>query len=105
MARKRRRIPKFPASLPRKPVFDEETWALVIEALGLSPQQARIVELILQGQCDKQIACKLGKSVATIRTHLGRIFDRNNLGDRSELILLVFAVTQFISMPEGCHHS
>jgi len=104
MARKRRKTPQNAALLPRTPKLDDDTWALVVEALGLSPQQARIVTLILQGQCDKQIACELGKSVATVRTHLGRIFERNDLGDRAELILLVFAIAQSFWMSRYCHH-
>jgi DNA-binding CsgD family transcriptional regulator len=42
--------------------------------------------------------------VATVRTHLGRIFERNDLGDRAELILLVFAIAQSFWMSRYCHH-
>lgn len=32
--------------------LDAVTWARIVEALHLTPQQSRIVELILKGQCD-----------------------------------------------------
>jgi DNA-binding NarL/FixJ family response regulator len=50
----------------------------------------RIVELILRGMMDKQIAQTLGLSVSTVRTHLGRIFTRLSVADRVELILHIF---------------
>ncbi len=74
--------------------LDPGLWTQIVEALGLSPQQSRVVELILQGMCDKQIAAELRLGVPTVRTHLGRIFQRINVGDRVELVLRVFAATQ-----------
>lgn len=71
--------------------FDATTWKRVVELLGLSPQQARIVERLLCGMCDKQIALDLGLSVPTVRTYLGRIFDRLGVDDRVQLILRIFA--------------
>ena len=61
------------------------------QALGLSPRQAQIIRLVLQGNADKQIAHELNVSVATVRTHMRRLFDKFDLHDRLELILLVLA--------------
>jgi DNA-binding CsgD family transcriptional regulator len=36
---------------------------------------------------DKQIAEKIGIKVPTVRTHMGRLFDKLSVGDRVELVL------------------
>lgn len=74
--------------------MSDQTWHSVAESLELSPQQVRVVELILCGKQDKQIATELGLSVPTIRTYLRRIFDRTQTSDRLSLVLCVFAIAQ-----------
>ncbi|MGA3065579.1 MAG: helix-turn-helix transcriptional regulator [Tepidisphaeraceae bacterium] len=66
-------------------------WAALVAAMELSLQQAKIVELILQGKQDKQIASELGLSMHTVRTYLNRIFARFEVTDRVGLVLRVFA--------------
>jgi DNA-binding NarL/FixJ family response regulator len=51
------------------PPFSRVEWDHVTRELGLSPQQERIVALILSGKRDKQIATALGLSIATVRTY------------------------------------
>lgn len=70
--------------------FGRAEWRWVVEALELSPQQARIVELIVRGAGDKQIAAALGLSKYTVRTYLSRIFARLGVRDRVELVVHVF---------------
>lgn len=70
--------------------LDAATWASVIKVLGFSPQQAKIVELILCGTCDKQIAHRLSLSVDTVRTYLKRIDARLGVSGRVELVVRVF---------------
>ena len=77
-------------SLPLK----KQTWLAIANSLSLSPQQIRIVELILRGQQDKEIAQRLELSVPTVRTYLGRIYDRVGVSDRLALVLHVFALAQ-----------
>jgi DNA-binding NarL/FixJ family response regulator len=64
-----------------------------VEGLGLSPQQARIVDLILQGKRDKQIAYELALKRSTVRTYLERTFATLGVRDRMELALHLFART------------
>ena len=71
-------------------IFSESEWLKLTNDLPLSPRQADIVKCILCGCSDKQIAMELRISVATVRTHLSRLFSRFDLQDRSELILYVF---------------
>jgi len=74
--------------------MDEATWHVIADKLALSPQQMRIVELILRGQQDKQIATELSLSASTVRTHLTRIFDRTGAADRVGVVLRIFAMAQ-----------
>lgn len=74
------------ASIPLEPGI----WLEVVRVLNLSSQQAKIVELILCGACDKQIARRLSLSVATVRTYLKRIDERLGVGGRVELVVRVF---------------
>ncbi len=70
------------------------TWKAVTQKLALSSQQLRIVELILRGQQDKEIAEELGVSFYTVRTYLKRVFDRLDVNGRNGLILHIFALAQ-----------
>lgn len=88
----RRRLPAIAAVRPPTlfPLTDEE-WRLVVQHLALSPQQTKIVRLILHGKRDKQIAASLSLSEATVRTHLARLFTRLGVSDRVELVLFAVA--------------
>ena len=72
-------------------LLSDQEWVRAKRDLRLSPRQAEIVRCILQCKSDKQIAHDLGISLATVRTHLGRLFQRHKIGDRLGLILLVLA--------------
>jgi len=74
--------------------MDKATWQALAKQLALSPQQTRIVELILRGHQDKEIAAELSLSVPTVRTYLTRIFDRLGVTDRMGLVLHVFSLAQ-----------
>lgn len=71
-------------------VFTETEWTDLQHNLGLSRRQAQIIERLLCGRSDKQIAKELEVSVPTVRTHLGRLFMRFGVADRCELILHMF---------------
>ena len=72
-------------------LFSDGEWAHTQNELGLSPRQAQIVKQVLQGKADKQIAHDLNISLATVRTHMRRLFAKFELSDRLELTLLVLA--------------
>ncbi len=73
---------------------DTHVWDIIADELELSAQQKRIVELLLCGSRDKQIAGELGLTFATVRTYLKRIFDRVGVPDRLGLVLRIFAMAQ-----------
>jgi DNA-binding CsgD family transcriptional regulator len=71
-------------------IFDKNEWKQLVEELALSPRQKEIVQHLLLGQSDKQIAAAMGLAQPTVRTHLSRLFARLNVQDRQELVLQVF---------------
>ncbi len=68
----------------------EEEWKQIVTSMALSPQQARIVGLILGSKPDKQIAREIGVSFGTVRAHVSRAFERTGTSGRMELAALVF---------------
>jgi DNA-binding NarL/FixJ family response regulator len=74
--------------------LDQRKWIHLASNLRLPPQQQKIVELILRGMQDKQIAIRLGISVPTVRTYLSRLYARLGVSDRMELVLKLFADSQ-----------
>jgi DNA-binding NarL/FixJ family response regulator len=79
-----------------------EEWSRAVQALHLTRQQAKIVEQILRGLKDKQVAKALGLSEPTVRTHLTRLFARLGIDDRVQLVLRVLACRRH---PHGEHYS
>jgi DNA-binding CsgD family transcriptional regulator len=73
-----------------KDIFTEKEWETILGELSLSRRQKEVVRHLFSSLSDKQIAAKLNISVPTVRTHIGRLFARFHLQDRSELILRVF---------------
>ena len=82
--------------------MDAATWTQVVDLLELSPQQTRIVELLLYGLQDREIAAELDLTVPTIRTYLGRIYVRFNVNSRLTLVLHVFRVAMHVQAT-NCH--
>ena len=78
--------------------FSEAEWAHFKESLRLPVRQAEIAKHILCGKSDKLIACEMGISVATVRTHMSRLLGKFGLGDRVELLLYLLA-----SLRQQCH--
>jgi len=89
--------------LPPLPL-DSGLWATVATELALSPQQTRIVELLLRGMKDKEIADELRLTVPTVRTYLSRIFAKLEVEDRVALILHVFSLAQEFTPRDHCPH-
>ncbi len=94
-----RRVANASAATPTLPPLPlaVELWDQVAASLALAPQQKRIVELILRGLRDKEIAVAMKLSVPTVRTYLGRIFLRTGVRDRMELALKAFLVSHQIN--------
>jgi len=48
-----------------------------------SPRQRQIIGLVAAGLSDKEIATELQLSVATVKTHLGRVYRYNGFKNRA----------------------
>jgi DNA-binding CsgD family transcriptional regulator len=73
--------------------LQRDHWQAIYLALRLSPKQAQVVDLVLRGFCDKQIAQTMGIGEPTVRTYLDRISARTRTHGRMELAMKVLAVS------------
>lgn len=62
--------------------------ALAAASAVLTSRELGLVRLVGQGLGSKEIACKLGMSVAAIRSHLNKIYGKLGLSSRLELARL-----------------
>jgi len=79
-----------------------ETWRHVIAELQLSPQQQRIVELLLRGMKFKEIARAISLAEPTIRTHMKRIYQRHSIADQVELMIRILEISQRHECEPSC---
>jgi DNA-binding NarL/FixJ family response regulator len=89
-----------PDSYPFLPI-ETEHWLAIVRSMQLSPQQARIVELLLRGMCLKQIAEAMSIGQPTVRTYLDRVFDRTGTHGRMEMALHVLGISHQIDRGKG----
>ncbi len=92
MTRHTKIVADYLDAFPPLPLEDDH-WQAIVAAMQLSRQQARIVELVLRGLCDKQIAAAMGISEPTIRTYMLRISAKTRTQGRMELAMHVMAVS------------
>jgi len=71
-------------------IFSESEWSELVSDLCLSVRQAEVIQQLLFGHSDKQIALEIHVSVASVRKNLHRLFSKFNVQDRTELVLYVF---------------
>jgi len=102
MARTTKITADYLKTFPPLPL-DDGHWQAIVRAMQLSPQQARIVELVLRGLCDKQIAAVMGIGEPTIRTYLQRISERTQTRGRMELAMRVLAVSHQVNRETKRH--
>jgi DNA-binding NarL/FixJ family response regulator len=55
----------------------------------VSAREAEVLQLVADGQSNKEIAKALNLSPATVKSHLARIFRRLGAGDRAQLVAMV----------------
>ena len=57
---------------------------MATQAVRLSTRQHEILDLVARGCSDKEIATKLGISVATVKTYLCRAYRQNGFRNRAQ---------------------
>ena len=60
----------------------------VAERFGLTPAQMRVLELLIQGKTNRQIAELLDVTEGTVKIHVSAIFKAMNVTNRSQALLL-----------------
>ncbi len=58
---------------------------------GLTPKQRQVLDLILNGKCNKEIAAELGVEVRTAKFHASSIYARLGVEGRSGLMNMLQA--------------
>jgi DNA-binding CsgD family transcriptional regulator len=61
----------------------EEEWDF--DRFALSPREREVTALLLEGLAYREIALKLSVSLATVKTHVNRIYDKTGAGNKIEL--------------------
>ncbi|HEV3417188.1 MAG TPA: helix-turn-helix transcriptional regulator [Pirellulales bacterium] len=89
-------------TIPPLPL-DAHHWVAVVAEMRLSSRQARIVELVLRDQTDKQIAQVMGIGEPTVKTYLARIAVRTGTRGRMQLAMRVLAVSHEVAGNRRCH--
>ena len=83
----KRDAPAPGAMMPRSPTpFAVDRARL--EALGITPREHEILELIAAGLSNREIAEKLFVSENTVKTHSSRLFDKLNAKRRTQAVQL-----------------
>ena len=60
-----------------------------VSGAQLSPREKQIIQLVLAGCRNREVAKELGISEKTVKNHLSNIFDKLGVGDRLEMALYV----------------
>ncbi len=73
-------------------LLDSPALTTLKEEWGVSPREEEVLELIVHGKTNKEIANTLFISEHTVKNHLSRIFNKMNVTDRSQIIALIYKV-------------
>jgi DNA-binding NarL/FixJ family response regulator len=84
-----RRVPE-----PELPAPEPTQKLRSYESLGLTPRQADVLALLLQGLPNKLIARELSLSVETVKDHVAAVLRALNVNSRTQAVLAVSQMTQ-----------
>lgn len=83
-------------------IFSREEWSGLCSSLSLSTRQEQILSCLFHDMSDAQIARKLNIAIPTVRTHMGRMFEKLGAEDRLGLVLLVVSTFRQQCRQQGC---
>lgn len=88
--------------MPDGEIFTQREWDSLAKEFALPPRQREIAGLLFKGLGDKQIASELGIALPTVRTHMGRLFAKLDVEDRSEVLLTFFRQSRKLCASVQC---
>jgi len=68
----------------------------VVERYGLTPSELRVALALLEGKTPSAIAAGQGVSLATVRTHLRRLYDKTDTGGQAALVMALGAAMRSV---------
>lgn len=71
---------------PRPPALAFERNDAAIRSLGVTARECEILEQLASGQSNKALARTLGISPNTVKTHLARLYEKLEVGNRVQAI-------------------
>jgi len=71
---------------PQQPAYPFTVNTAALKALGVSPREYTVLELMAAGQSNKEIARSLDISPNTVKTHIARVFEKLGAARRTEAI-------------------
>ncbi len=70
--------------VPAPPTFERDQAR--VQALGITPRELEILELIAEGLSTREIADRAHVSENTVKTHSGRVFDKLGVRRRTQAV-------------------
>jgi DNA-binding NarL/FixJ family response regulator len=74
-----------------------ELGQMFVGATLLSPRERAILELIAQGQSNKEIARELGITPETVKSHVKNIFTKLEVDKRAKAVARAGAITRHVN--------
>jgi DNA-binding CsgD family transcriptional regulator len=75
------------ARLFHRPALPPSINTRALESLGISVREREVLELLAAGRSNKEIARQLDVSPNTVKTHVGKLFEKLGVRRRTEAIL------------------
>lgn len=83
--------PEFTLSIIKEVAAQKSDFGLFEDEYGITKREKEIIELVVNGSSNAQIAEKLNISVRTVKVHLSNIFQKLNVSNRLELATLFYS--------------
>lgn len=71
----------------RPPPGPFETNTKAMASLGISEREFEVLELLAAGRSNKEISAKLNVSPNTVKTHVARLYEKLEVGRRTEAVM------------------
>jgi RNA polymerase sigma factor (sigma-70 family) len=81
---------------PGEHLISQRQWHQIAAALGLTPRERQVTQLLFEGLTREEIARKLHLKPRTVRQYLEQIHSKLNVRNRIGLVLRIIAVRDYL---------